>query len=181
MCNLSPTHIDVCRRIWRVLDDRRTYWTYSYRRMAYWQRLGELVYKNGVHTAASIHFLDWEGRGVRKIPPPPKKKERKERKSSTSRQICVFFDITTNLCLLGPLLLGKGWLRGGGGHGHSYPCQCPRGVGTCISSIRGWGWGCVWWWILLAFTSTATAVMILRCLVRLSWSSAIRCRTLCIS
>ena len=58
--------------------------TYSYRRMAYWQRLGELVYKNGVHTAASIQFLDWEGRGVRKIPPPPPKKRLRHHDKSVS-------------------------------------------------------------------------------------------------
>ncbi|XP_070188769.1 uncharacterized protein [Littorina saxatilis] len=41
----------------------------------------------------------------------------------------LFFNIKTKRCLLGPLSLGKGWLR---------RCpRCTRGVGTCSISIRG--------------------------------------------
>ena len=43
-----------------VKDPLSLFLTYSYRIMAYWQRLGELVYKNGVHTRnPSVFQTTW--------------------------------------------------------------------------------------------------------------------------
>ena len=44
MCNVPPTHIDLCRRIWLTSSGRpqnllNVFLIYSYRIMAYWQRL----------------------------------------------------------------------------------------------------------------------------------------------